>query len=209
MPEPSWLESRNNRNLRFRLVVPIMVLIAGLIFFYNNREVFFKKQDSRQIISKSLPVSALPVHRSEAPVAPEKDRTDTTPPKASQSLQQPQGVERPKNSISRADGSELPTVSERDTVNVSDIPCTLRGREGMRVVLSLELHMNSGTVKKEVLLKRENLKVMVQKVLAAKTLDELIVDSLRAQTKTAMNGILDRGAITDVTFRNFRIEKAQ
>ncbi|HEX7511556.1 MAG TPA: hypothetical protein VF335_09665, partial [Chitinivibrionales bacterium] len=64
-------------------------------------------------------------------------------------------------------------------------------------------------MKKEVLLKRENLKVMVQKVLAAKTLDELIVDSLRAQTKTAMNRILDRGAITDVTFRNFRIEKAQ
>jgi hypothetical protein len=50
---------------------------------------------------------------------------------------------------------------------------------------------------------------MVRRVFAGKTLEELIVDSLRPQTKTSMEGILGNGALTDVVFRTFRIEKVK
>ena len=50
---------------------------------------------------------------------------------------------------------------------------------------------------------------MVRKVVAGKTLEELIIDSLRPQTKTSMDRILENGALTDVVFRTFRIEKVK
>jgi len=46
-------------------------------------------------------------------------------------------------------------------------------------------------------------------VISGKTVNELIVDSLRVQTKDAMNRILEHGVIDDVKFRNFRIEKVK
>jgi hypothetical protein len=69
--------------------------------------------------------------------------------------------------------------------------------------------MADGSFKREILLKRENLKVMVQKVISNKTLDELIVDSLRIETKKAMNKLLGKNSITDVEFRDFRIDKVK
>jgi hypothetical protein len=69
--------------------------------------------------------------------------------------------------------------------------------------------MADESFKREILLKRENLKVMVQKVIADKTLDELIVDSLRIETKKAMNKLLGKNIITDVEFRDFRIDKVK
>ena len=76
-------------------------------------------------------------------------------------------------------------------------------------MVSLEIFVAQEPLKREVLLKRENLKVMVQKVISGKTVNELIVDSLRVQTKDAMNRILEHGVIDDVKFRNFRIEKVK
>ena len=96
-----------------------------------------------------------------------------------------------------------------DSVTISGIACRLRDGKALRVVLSLELLFPSGPLQREVLLKRENLKVMVQKIIAEKSMDELTVDSLREQTKRAMNRILEKGSISDVIFLNFSIEKVQ
>ena len=90
---------------------------------------------------------------------------------------------------------ETPSRAPASSVLLPDIKCALRDRGAFKVVLSLELFMADDSFKREVLLKRENLKVMVQKVLAAKTLDELIIDSLRSETKTAMNALLEKNMI--------------
>jgi len=100
-------------------------------------------------------------------------------------------------------------LPETDSVMPPDILCRLHSGEPLKIMLSLELFFQAGPIKREVLLKRENLKVMVQKTIAEKSLNELIVDTLREQTKRAMNRILEKGAIRDVAFRNFSIEKVQ
>ena len=48
---------------------------------------------------------------------------------------------------------------------------------------------------------------MAQKVFSTKTIDELVIDSLRLETKAEMNRILEKSAIKDVEFKDFRIDK--
>jgi len=51
----------------------------------------------------------------------------------------------------------------RSGIILSDIICSPGGREAMKVMVSLEIFVAQEPLKREVLLKRENLKVMVQK----------------------------------------------
>ena len=183
MPETSWLKSRNKKSRRYGYFVFLIIILAAVfIFLRNNRDVLFSKPGRVSQTIEKTP-SSLPA-------------ATTLPPRSSGSAK----------TVTVERSVSLP---ETDSVALRDIACRLQSGEALRVVLSLDLFFQSGPLKREVLLKRENLKVMVQKTIAGKSLNELIVDSLREQTKRAMNRILDKGVIRDVVFRNFSIEKVQ
>ena len=183
MPDPSWLESRKKKSRRYGYVVFLIIaLAAAFIFFRNNRELLFSKPGQPSQGANTTPASK---------------------PAAAYLQFKPSGVA--ATGLATASAAVVGT----DSVMISDIACRLRGGGALRVVLSLELFFPRGPFQREVLLKRENLKVMVQKTIAEKSMEELIVDSLREQTKRAMNRILEKGLITDVTFLNFSIEKVQ
>ncbi len=183
MPETSWLESRNKKSRRYGYFVFLIIILAAVfIFLRNNRDVLFSKPGRISQTVEKTP-SSLPAAKS-------------LPPQASGTAK--------TVAVERA-----VSLPETDSVSLADIVCRLRSGEALRIVLALDLYFQPGPLKREVLLKRENLKVMVQKTVAGKSLNELIVDSLREQTKRAMNRILEKGAIRDVAFRNFSIEKVR
>jgi flagellar basal body-associated protein FliL len=183
MPEQNWLESRKKKSRRYTYIVFLMVTVAAaFIFFKNNHELLFSKPGR---LSQTKP-----------PLPPLK----------------PAAVNRLANPAARATTIAVmghSAVRKTDSVTIADFFCRLRGNEAFRIVLSLNLIFPSGALNREILLKREDLKVMVQKIIAEKSMNELIVDSLRNQTKRAMNQLLEKGAISDVEFRNFSIEKVQ
>ena len=183
MPDPNWLESRKKRS-RWKVyaVFLIIFLAAAFIFLKNNHELLFSKR---------------------GPIAQGATHSPASKPAAANAPAESSGA-----AVTGA-AKRSAALMKTDSVTISDIQCRLRDGKALRVVLSLKLLFPSGPLTREILLKRENLKVMVQKTVSEKTMDELIVDSLREQTIRAMNRILEKGRIADVTFLNFSIEKVQ
>jgi flagellar basal body-associated protein FliL len=205
MPEKTWLETKKKRTGWYVLFI-LIVAVAGLaVFVRNNREMFFPKADS----PKQEAVFSL----SDTPKVAPKDLPKDEPASRPEKTQDKAGPD-VKNKPAQVTGSVTPEALPDKSnaiysVMLPDIRCALRDRQTLKVALSLELIMADGSFKREILLKRENLKVMVQKVISNKTLDELIVDSLRIETKKAMNKLLGKNSITDVEFRDFRIDKVK
>jgi hypothetical protein len=158
----------------------IIAAVASAIFVRNNKDLFFSKSAKAPAAAKAA----------EVPAAPPQPKVVQTPLQKSESL-------------TVVPEAAVPT----DSLLLSDISCKLDNREGLRVILSLELFFPPGALKKEILLKRDNLKVMVQKSIVGKSMQELTIDSLRPQMLRSMNRILEEGTITDVEFRNFSIDK--
>jgi flagellar basal body-associated protein FliL len=93
---------------------------------------------------------------------------------------------------------------------LSDIKCVLMDRKKPTLLLSLELYFGDNeALKKEILLKRDNLKVMVKKALVSKSLDDLVVETLRVELKKAINALLEKGKVLDIEFREFRLDKVE
>ena len=215
MPEKTWLETRQKKT-RWYVLFIIIAAIAGLaVFVRNNREMFFPKSDGAKqeaVFSmadgpKSAPkdeIKAIPgnsdMKKQRSPSAGAAVPDAGAPKKEALEA----GKQRVKNETA------VPAAARpAPSVLIPDIKCALSDRGALKVVLSLELFIADDSYKREILVKRENLKVMVQKVIAGKTLDELIVDSLRSETKASMNELLGKNMITDVGFRNFRIDKVK
>jgi flagellar basal body-associated protein FliL len=183
MSENNWLESRKKKSRRTLLIVFLVVAAsASFIFIRNNRELLFSKQErpSRVIVQ---------------------------PPPSKPAVANPPA--RPSGKAVIIEKNEPKASGGADSVTIPDFACRLRDGGALRVVLSLKLIFPSSALKREILLKREDLKVMVQKAIAEKSMNELNVDSLRGQAKRAMNKILEKAVISDVEFRNFSIEKVQ
>jgi hypothetical protein len=199
MPEPNWLESRKKRSRWYVYAIfPIILLAAVFIFLRNNRDVLFSKQE-RTAPAADLAAAVKPA---EIPAPKPAGKTALNPPQRA-------AVKPAEAALRPASGEPAARRGNPDCVTISDIVCRLSGRDRVRLVVSLDLFFQSGELRREVLLKRDDLKVMVQKTFAEKTMSELVVDSLRQQAKRAMNRILEKGAIADVAFRNFSIEKVQ
>jgi flagellar basal body-associated protein FliL len=207
MSEKTWLETRKKKSRRYVIVFLVFAVAAAAIFIRNNRELFLSKSGvakQEAVISISDVPKVMPknVQKDSAPAV----LTGTVAPGVTALEKAAPDVQKQNNNTSPAAPAMAPMAA---SVLLPDIKCAVRDRGALKVVLSLELFIADDSFKREILLKRENLKVMVQKVLSTKTLDELIVDSLRSQTKTAMNKLLEKSMITDVEFRDFRIDKVK
>lgn len=96
------------------------------------------------------------------------------------------------------------------TISLTGISCKLIDKSRPSILLSLSLAFpENRELESEILVKRDNLKIMVQKTLASKSLDDMVKDSLRKDIKSALNPLLENGAITDVEFKEFRIDKVE
>jgi flagellar basal body-associated protein FliL len=183
MSEKNWLESRKKNSRRTLLIVFLIVLAsASFIFIRNNRELLFSKQERHSHV------------------------IENPPPSKPAAGKPPAG---PSGKTATSESNQLKAPGGDDSVTIPDFSCRMRDNEALRVVMSLKLVFPSSAQKSEILLKREDLKVMVQKTIAEKLMNELNIDSLRGQSKRAMNKILEKAIINDVEFRNFSIEKVQ
>ena len=215
MPEKTWLETRQKKT-RWYVLLFIIAAIAGIaVFVRNNREMFFPKSDGTQ---QKTDISISDGPKSAPKKETKKGPADSDLKKQSASMAEAHIADTMAIKKAALDAGKqrvknvpvTPAIARTaSSVMIPDIKCALSDHGAFKVVLSLELFIADDSNKREILLKRENLKVMVQKVLAVKTLDELIVDSLRLETKAAMNAFLEKNMIIDVEFRNFRIDKVR
>ena len=96
------------------------------------------------------------------------------------------------------------------TASLNGIRCKLIDASRPAILLSLSLVFPENTeLEREILMKRDDLKVLVQKTMASKSLDDMVKDSLGKDIRSALNALLENGAITNVEFKEFMIDKAE
>jgi flagellar basal body-associated protein FliL len=208
MSEKRSLKKRKKSTARYFIIILVAITAGAVIFVYNNRDMFFtgyeRKSKETSIINFEPLVSFINKTKTGVLKRLKKPAENhVVVYMDSASLRHEPVPTEPIDSV------EKKNVAPLQSIQLHGIVCNLRGRNDINVVVSLDIITPKGNVGNEALLKRENLKVMVQKVIANKTLDDLIVDSLRTQIKISMNNILENGVVADVIFRDFRIDKVR
>jgi hypothetical protein len=208
MSEKRSLKKRKKSTGRYFIIILVAISVGAVIFVYNNRDMFFTGYERKSKKTSAINFEPLIsfINKTKAGVL-KKLKTPVENNAVvhvdSASLRHEPAPVKP------IDSAEKKNVAPVQSIQLQGIVCGLRGRNDINVIVSLDIITPKGKAGNEALLKRENLKVMVQKVIANKTLDDLIVDSLRAQIKISMNNILENGVISDVIFRDFRIDKVR
>jgi flagellar basal body-associated protein FliL len=197
MSEQNWLESRKKSSRRSVTLTVILIIVASALFIFirNNRELFFSSHERLSHAADNPPAAMSGRAADKSVVQPKPDREDLPADRSGDTVSD-------KKSTHQDSGVF-------DSVTIPDFACRLRDNDALRVILSLKLIVPSAAVRHEVLLKREELKLLVQKTVAEEYMNELTADSLRERAKRTMNRIIDRPGIRDVEFRNFSIEKVQ
>lgn len=192
----SWESKRRGR-------VPLILLVVGValagVFLYNNSDVFTGRPSADALDASRAP-SSRPQGAEAALPSDSGSQRDT----GHESHDAP-GV----TSIGGEEagiGSADTTSADRDllSVHLANVPCRLLGRDSLIIRVSLVLYFKGDGLKQEILFKREDLKVMIRKVLASRRLSEILVEELRSELKTAVNSILDNGRVEDIEFLDFR-----
>jgi len=192
-----------------RLILPgIVLLVVGALFIRNNYDCMSVKipirpprlpRVARQEKSPApAPVAAAAGQAEQADVVQAlKSRGDSVQPPAALSPQPQSGGSEPVMDTAERAVSFL-------SVEIPDVRCTLADPDTVIIVISLKLLFQGAALEQEVLLKREDLKVMLRKEFAALKLSDIVVDRLRGRLKAAMNTLLEKGSIEDIEFIKFQ-----
>jgi flagellar basal body-associated protein FliL len=171
------------------IVILAGAFVFGGIMVYRNNRAFFSKK------------SAVP-----APVAPSviagkpgiAGKSSATVPEAARSTG-------PQKKIPVAADS-IPVL--RQSVVIPGVRCLLFSDNGLGATVSFELFFSGDSLRSEIMEKREQLKVMAQRVFGKKRADEVQTAALADEVRLAMNGILSTGAVETVEFRSFAVTAA-
>jgi len=173
----SWVQKKKIRERVQFLFIVAAVAIIGGIFLKNNSEIFFSQSESSK-------------HNADSALVDSKNTYDRR---------------------LAAAGLDSLRVSEEEvqqkSVALSVIRCQLANRSDMAIFISLSVFFQSDSLEEEILSKRKELRVLVQRVIARKKLDEILTNPLRREIKNEFNSFLERGEIEDIVFKDFRIEK--
>jgi flagellar basal body-associated protein FliL len=220
MHDSQWLDHHGKRKNYLWLVILIAaVFVAAGIFIRNNSDVLGvsrgQKKEPAEGAAKATQAPAAVPAPSPAPAAVEKQPAvlpqakTTAPPKVAAPAAAPAAPSAAKTAKTPAQAAS-PATTVNESVPLERITCRLMDKSQPSIRLSLALSFPAnGALKQEILVKRDNLKIMVQKTLSAKSLDDMVVDSLRRGLLSCLNSVLENGAITDIEFKEFRIEKVE
>jgi len=230
--DTSWEAAVQKRRKRMQSIffffIPLAIIIA--IILNNNRDLLengqsqvvkknnFSTTQESPVVKVSEPVNSRKVEIRDSlklkPGAPEPGLTKTKeavlPVKKVTDLQtvktsKGKSVVSKKESISAVQPVKL---SSALTVSLQGIDCKVSDRKDLRITLDLDVQFSNEQMRKEILIKRDDLKVLVIKAMSKKSLSGINKEQLRGELIDAMNGIFDHRTITGVVIKNLQIEKA-
>jgi flagellar basal body-associated protein FliL len=221
----SWTESRKRRKSRGYIILGVGLAAVALIFLQNNYGIFTSLIDHSQkdtVFSLAADSAVGPHPAAEVPAAKAPAGQQPVaavvarPPAAAES--QPQALSAPRPAepapltkpqeqttapaAARDTGAPLPVAMQ--SISITNIRCRLADAQRQEIVVSLRLRFHSRAIEDEVLLKRDEIRVIVQKVFSQKFLQEIQINALRTELKRSVNGLLDNKGIDDVEFEDFR-----
>ena len=98
-------------------------------------------------------------------------------------------------------------TSQQYSFLLSNVQSRVIDRKDIFISLALELFYDDTSDNREILIRRDALKVVVKKVIQTKELNSIKKDMLSEELKNEMNSIFDRKTLINVRIREFHIEK--
>jgi flagellar basal body-associated protein FliL len=202
MHDSQWIDRHGKRkNYLWLIIIVLAVCVAAALFIRNNSDVLgmsgSRKNERKPPVTVPLQVPTAPMH---APTQPAPVAAVKPPAEA---------VVKPLPKPAAA-GPAAQAARTVESVILDNITCRLMDKSKPSILLSLSLLFpENKALRQEILVKRDNLKVMVKKTLAAKSINDMVVDSLRRDLESGLNSVLENGAITGIEFKEFRIEKVE
>jgi flagellar basal body-associated protein FliL len=215
MPDSQWLDQRGKKkNYLWLVILAAMVCIAAGVFIRNNSDVLGafgkqKKEAGEAIPGARAPLSAL---STSAPVASHETKEMALP--TGENAAAKEAAEKTREThpgaVEKKRDNAVPPAVTNESVALEGITCRLMDKSQPSIRLSLLLSFPANkALRREILVKRDNLKVMAKRTIATKSLDDMIVDSLRRDLAAGLNSVLENGVITDIEFKEFRIDKVE
>lgn len=204
----NW-EDKVNKSKNIPLIILFSILLVlAIIFVCNNIEIFSTGEESvdstqneeRKIRIKTEKKEKIKKKKSR------KDKEKKAKKGPSSQKKEPPAVDSANIVPSDTDAASILKDTSKSllSVELSGITCVLADREDLIIKIRLRLLCKGEKLRKEILLKRENLKILVKRVLKKKNHSEIIVDALRTELIKEMNNFLEQGQIENIKFLDFQ-----
>ena len=223
MTESSWeAKRRSDRKIRITLLLIIAPLILlGTVLFINNREMIGGEK------TLSSPGREFDTSTGNTPVEQRyaADSTDSVVPAVSDEYNSKKILpldsvkEEKKESITNVESrpvqkKHIPPLSKKTSVqeNFSELlppfSYKIENRKDIVISLTLELFFNDPDTRMAIRLRRDDIKVMVSRVLWHCEIESIRNNDLERQLLNEVNSIFDVGEISNVAIKKIQVEKA-
>lgn len=193
----SWEDKKKSKKgIGFIIFLCIAIVFIGFLIF-NNFDFFKQKRETESIKVEDSDKAEKEVEASE----------DVKPEKGKEEENEKTVQEEPPETASPEEDKESELEPSEESVLSIDLPtikCALADKRGLFVQVTLKVHFKGKKLEREILFKRDNIKVIVKKVLLKKHLSEVVVEKLRVELKKEINVLLEQGKIEDIEFLDFR-----
>jgi len=198
----------------------IPLSIVGGIIFYNNRDLLNDESDATETVGVTWSDTAL---------KDLKESSDST--RDSSGIGKPPVITDPvtdSGSTYKTHVFEKVVEPQRDSAGsiqglkgignakgygqsevISNISCRINDKNGITVRVSLELFYRDSSDRSQILLRRDQIRVVVQKLLRYKDLGGLKKDLIEPELTNVINGVFSRTVFHKIEIKDMQIEKVQ
>lgn len=197
----SWEDKKKSRKKSGLIVFLCIIVIIIGFFVFNNFIV--SDQDNGKI--ESLPVidTKKIVQGDSSQWGEPVEVEDRVLKNAEQAGEQPAEPAVPEKEPEKK-VEKKPANPSLQSLDLPRVKCSLADKKGLFVQISLRIYFKKKKLEREILFKRDNIKIVVKKILSKKSLSEVAAEPLRKELIREINNLLEKGKITDIEFLDFR-----
>ena len=190
----SWEDKRKSKKgIGLIIALCIVVVFIGFLVL-NNSDSLKEKRETESSKVEGLDKAEQEVETAEEIKSEEGEGEETDQEETPEAATSEEEIE-----------SELEPLDESGfSINLPTIKCALADKRGLFVQVTLKVYFKEKKLEKEILFKRDNIKVVIKRALLKKRLSEVVVKDLRVELKKEINAILEQGKIEDIEFLDFR-----
>jgi len=216
MTQSGWERSRRNRGKRLRVFIftsiPAAILIT--VLFINNQD--FLRTSTAETGKTKNPVvlqtsntieKTAPVKKTgENPVINTGEKNSVALESIIKDISE-KFSEPESETITEKTGAYETKTAFPDPVSLSGLECRISDRSDLLIHFDLDISFKDESRRQEILLRRNEIRVITKKVMSNKELSVIKREILEPELKNEISSLFDRGIIKKVTFRNLQIEK--
>lgn len=207
MTESGWERSGNihRRRLRILCITAIPAAVLVTILYFNNQDFFRTSQsENRESEKQARLQTESAANSSVAPVSSNEDALTRIDDSGKYTI----AVHSPLHVVVKNVVQEPVALPDTpDPVLISGITCEISDRDDLLVNVSLKIGFNEESSRSEILLRRNEIKVLTKKTISIKELSVVKKEILEPELKNAISGLFGRELINKVTISDLQIEK--